>query len=426
MSQPTNVVHILGEAIGDEAPIDPISTDGLVNRWQGFVDLIAEAAKLPCVMINRIDGNALEVQVLNTGSLYYNAGDRFGLEVTSYCQQVVATGLPLTVHEASPETRRRNPVAAIGLVAYLGLPLRWPTGEVFGTICVLNDSPGDLRPAARDIVETLRDFIERDLAMLEFNRKLRASEWQARAAAAASARQGASRLEFLARVNHELQTPLNAVLGFTELLLVDEDPPLSREQRRRARHIIEAGRHLSELVRDLIDHSMMATGRYSACVQEVNLSQVVLECIANMEVPARQRSVRLRPPELCDSPVLLADPKRLRQVIANLLSNAVKYNKIGGQVLVAAQRHGDRIRIDVTDTGLGMRAEQLAGLFQPFNRLGRENTGIEGSSLGLSLCKQIVDAMNGTIEVSSVVDLGTCVTVYLPAAGSISRETPVR
>jgi len=224
----------------------------------------------------------------------------------------------------------------------------------------------------------------------------------------------AAKTDFLSSMSHELRTPLNAVLGFSEILKTDPSRPLSSEQQESVDQIWRAGRHLLNLIGDVLDLSKIETGNLEVSLEDVNLKDVLEDCVDLVTAQADSAGITV---ELEPSPDLLvrADQTRLRQVVLNLMSNAIKYNRPGGQVRlsVGAQMDGV-ISIAVSDTGRGISREHLDDLFQPFNRLGYENSAIEGTGVGLAITAKLVEAMNGSIEVDSEVDQGSCFRVHLP------------
>jgi signal transduction histidine kinase/ActR/RegA family two-component response regulator len=241
-----------------------------------------------------------------------------------------------------------------------------------------------------------------------------------------------AKTEFLSRMSHELRTPLNAVIGFSKLLRLDTAEPLSVEQLERVQHVENAGSHLLALVNDVLDLSRIESGEMSVSSQAVQLPRVIEEAAtmvsplvtkAGIEVfvasenpvPGQPRRADARPLSPGDVWVN-ADPVRLRQVLVNLLSNAVKYNRPGGRVALTWRRTDDACEILVTDTGQGIPAEQLACLFQPFNRLGAESTTVEGTGIGLVLSRQLAEMMGGSLTISSTFGVGTCASLRLGLA----------
>ena len=238
-------------------------------------------------------------------------------------------------------------------------------------------------------------------------------------------RESEAKSRFMARMSHELRTPLNAVLGFTQLLLAESDRIDPAALRLRLGHIRAAGQHLLSLINDVLELSSLDSGELSLQLQPVTLAQLVQGTLPLIERMAQEYQVRLRVGELPG--VALADPTRLRQVLLNLLSNGIKYNRPGGEVHVQSRCEdrsegggdlgdGRTVVLQVSDTGRGMTPQQLRHVFEPFNRLGLEREGIEGTGIGLAIVKAIVQRMQGRVTVLSESGVGSRFEVRLPCA----------
>ena len=224
--------------------------------------------------------------------------------------------------------------------------------------------------------------------------------------------------EFLSRMSHELRTPLNAILGFGQLLEMDE---LNEEQREGVEQILKAGRHLLDLINEVLDIARIEAGRLALSLEPTPLGEVVREARELVRPIAGQRMVSLDSgPVDASAAHVLADRQRLKQVMLNLLSNAVKYNREGGSVSVTTETDGGEVSIHVEDSGFGIPGDKLDALFTPFERLDADRTGIEGTGLGLALSRRLVQAMGGRMLVASEVGTGSTFTVILPVA-----ENPV-
>ncbi len=226
-----------------------------------------------------------------------------------------------------------------------------------------------------------------------------------------------AKLEFLSRMSHELRTPLNAILGFSQLLEIDR---LGEGQRESVEQITRAGRHLLELVNEVLDISRIDSGNIALVPEPLAVDDLLREALDLIRPLANRQSIRLRYEPVREGAFVLADRQRLRQVLLNLLSNAVKYNREGGSVTVGAgpSPDGKLIRLTVTDTGVGIRPEYLSRLYTPFERLGAENTAVEGSGMGLALSKRLVESQGGILGVRSEPDVGTTFWVDLPVAAA--------
>ncbi|MEY2560301.1 MAG: hypothetical protein QOG51_716 [Verrucomicrobiota bacterium] len=229
--------------------------------------------------------------------------------------------------------------------------------------------------------------------------------------------------EFLSRMSHELRTPLNAILGFGQLL---ERQNPTEKQLARVHHITSAGRHLLNLINEVLDISRIEAGNLQLSVEPVSLAEVLEETLDLMRPLASDRSMELSvAPQLDAEQYVLADRQRLKQVLLNLLTNAVKYTPVGGKVTISMDASKpDTIRVVVTDTGSGIPAQKLSRLFTPFDRLGAEQSGVEGTGLGLALCQRLMQAMDGVVGVSSEVGKGSAFWIELPEAKSPLEGLP--
>ncbi|WP_374655955.1 PAS domain S-box protein [Dongia sp.] len=228
-----------------------------------------------------------------------------------------------------------------------------------------------------------------------------------------------AKMDFLANMSHELRTPLNAILGYAQLLETERAGPLEPKQREYLRDIMAGGRHLLELIQDILELAKIDAGRIGLKIEPIDALAVIGDALPLIESMAAARAITLhvsRP--AAGLPQMLADRVRLRQVFLNLLSNAIKYNKLGGRVdVTCAETRPGFLRISVRDTGLGIKPERQAELFVPFSRLGAETLAIEGTGIGLSLTRKLVELMGGRIGYQSVVDEGSTFWVDLPIAG---------
>ena len=223
--------------------------------------------------------------------------------------------------------------------------------------------------------------------------------------------------DFLSRMSHELRTPLNSILGFGQLL--DRQSP-TETQRPRVRYILSAGRHLLNLINEVLDISRIEAGNLQLSLEPVCIEEAIGEALDLMRPLAAERSIGVAPTASLETATyVLADRQRLKQVLLNLLSNAVKYTARRGSVTVSFNDSGNgATRILVRDTGAGIPVEKLARLFTPFDRLGAEQSTVEGTGLGLALCQRLVQAMQGSIGVNSTLGSGSTFWLELPHAES--------
>jgi len=232
--------------------------------------------------------------------------------------------------------------------------------------------------------------------------------------------------DFLSSMSHELRSPLNAILGFAQLM-ESESPPPTTFQKQSTDQILHAGWHLLKLIDEVLDLAKIESGKATISPEPVLLSEIMLECQSMIEPQAQQRGIQLIFPGFDFPYYVRADRTRLKQVLINLLSNAVKYNTKQGIVEVKCEESTPpgRIRVSIRDTGTGLSPEQLAQLFQEFNRLGQETGGVEGTGIGLVVAKRLVELMGGVIGVESTVGAGSTFWFELisVAAPRLAKQT---
>ena len=263
----------------------------------------------------------------------------------------------------------------------------------------------ELLPGAH-ILGTLRDIsIEHTQALLTIERDT-------------AQRTAQAQRSFLSRLSHELRTPLNAILGFSQLLELDNgDAALSPKQRQHIAWILQSGRHLLNLVDEVLDLSKIESGQVPLHPQDVDIVPLLRNCLPIVDALRERMGLSLHD-ELPHGPLhAWADPQRLQQVFLNLLSNACKYNRPGGSVRVGIEQDGERLRIEVADTGLGLSPDEIAQLFQPFQRIERLAQSAEGTGLGLHIARQLMQRMGGNVTAQSPAPgqtgQGACFTIEL-------------
>jgi PAS domain S-box-containing protein len=259
--------------------------------------------------------------------------------------------------------------------------------------------------AARDVTERKR-----------FERALQENNIELERAKAAAEKANLAKSDFLSSMSHELRSPLNAILGFAQLINSDSPPP-TPSQTASIDQILHAGWYLLELINEILDLAQIESGKLALSSEPTSLAEVMLECQAMIEPQAQQRGIKMIFPKSGIPQFVDADRTRLKQVLINLLSNAIKYNQANGTVIVeCAMSSPQRTRVSVRDTGAGLPPDMVSQLFQPFNRLGQERGREEGTGIGLVMSKRLVELMGGVIGVESTVGSGSVFWFELDAA----------
>jgi PAS domain S-box-containing protein len=248
-----------------------------------------------------------------------------------------------------------------------------------------------------------RDVTERN----RLDQALNETNVQLERAKVAAEKANAAKSDFLSSMSHELRSPLNAILGFAQLMETASPKP-APAQAARITQILQAGWHLLKLINEILDLAVIESGKVSLSLEPVSLAEIMSECRTMMEPEAQQREIVMTFPRFDRPSFVWSDRTRLKQIVINLLSNAIKYNKERGTVSVECSEAGaDRTRISVRDTGNGLTPEKLAQLFQPFNRLGQEASGVAGTGIGLVVTKQLAELMAGVLGVESSYGAGS-------------------
>ncbi|MDO8450307.1 MAG: PAS domain S-box protein, partial [Rhodoferax sp.] len=262
--------------------------------------------------------------------------------------------------------------------------------------------------AARDVTE--RKLL--DQVLQEKNVELESARFVAEKANLAKS-------DFLSSMSHELRSPLNAILGFAQLMDSGSPQP-TPTQKASIGQILHAGWYLLELINEILDLALIESGKLSLSLEPMSLPELLLDCEAMIEPQAQKGGIHVSFPKFDGPYVVSADRTRLKQVLVNLLSNAIKYNRPGGTVEVTCRAvTAQRLRISVQDSGEGLSADKLAQLFQPFNRLGQEAGAEEGTGIGLVVSKRLVELMEGEIGVQSIVGVGSVFWIELNQAAAL-------
>ncbi len=279
----------------------------------------------------------------------------------------------------------------------------------------LDDPLGTPASPEAEVVAVMRDVTDRKLGEQALDLARNAAE-----------QADASKSRFLATMSHELRTPLNAIIGFSEMIVQEEALMLDAARRREYAQLInDSGQHLLSVVNGILDMSKMETGHFEISPEPFAPGAALINCCNLLALKARENGIDLATRVLEDLPVITGDPRAFKQIVLNLVSNAIKFTERGGMVRVSAGLNGSRLVLSIADTGVGIGAEDLKRIGDPFFQAGKTyQRRHEGTGLGLSIVKSLVALHGGEISVQSKIDEGTTVTVVLPLTFTPTAAAP--
>ncbi|MDC8773041.1 hybrid sensor histidine kinase/response regulator [Roseateles albus] len=388
-----------------------------IELLEGVCEVCVKAGNMDLAVVDMFDVREVHrasSRVVATSPQLLLDGARLQTLMTTL---VAHKGLCVVVDDAAKDERLRESNSwclAHGLSSLAAVPLR-RGGALVGILFLCSRTRSFFGGKVTPLLSELGADISFALDNADRERERQSAVLADRARLAAEDANRA-KTEFLGQMSHELRTPLNAMLGFAQLLATDKEQVLSATQAERVRLITHAGWHLLGLVNDVMDISRIESRRFEVTNVCSDISGVLDEALALTQSLARANKVELSEQAPSRFGIgAVVDPRRLLQVLINLLSNACKYNRPGGQVRVDVTHAGAEVFLDVVDDGVGMTAEQLSHLFEPFNRLGNEGHAIEGSGIGLSLARSLVELMKGRLDIESSPASGTRARLVLPS-----------
>ncbi|HEV8616732.1 MAG TPA: ATP-binding protein [Methylomirabilota bacterium] len=377
---------------------------------------------VPRAIVNLFDLEAGEVEWLaavGRHRFYDGPGVRYSLRLAGDLE-ALRRGEPQVMDVRSlPPSPEAEALLASDVRTYMVVPMI-AGGELIGSVSFggpTGEFPPEQVGIAQEVAAQLAIAITQARLHERVKRHAEELEQRVEERTAAANRANQAKSEFLSRMSHELRTPLNSVIGFGQLLEMGQ---LDDGQRESVERILVAGRHLLGLINEVLEISRIEAGVLRLSLEPVPVADTLRSAIDLVKPLAAQRRIELRGNLPDVSLHVMADHQRLQQVLLNLLSNAVKYNREGGLVTVTcAETAVERLQIHVTDTGRGIGADDIARLFTPFERFGAENSEVEGTGLGLTLSKRLLEAMGGTMQVESQVDVGSTFTLDLALAEAV-------
>ncbi|MGV7221337.1 MAG: CHASE4 domain-containing protein [Nitrospinales bacterium] len=295
-----------------------------------------------------------------------------------------------------------------GLKASWSFPINKSSGEVIGVFALYFSEARKPNPEEEKIMQTFANIAGIAVESRTVDDELIKSKKSAEVANEAKS-------SFLSRMSHELRTPMNAILGFSDLMIMDKNNQMSAQQKSNLNCISSSGRHLLELIDEILELSTIEAGQIKLIFEPASVATIIFDVLAFTKSFAEEHAIKISgPDEDLSNLFVYADETRIKEILINFMTNAVKYNSPNGTVALSVDQLDHKVRINVTDTGPGISQANLLYIFEPFNRLDVPSSEIEGTGIGLSIAKQLAERMNGLIEVESEVGKGSCFSVEFP------------
>jgi signal transduction histidine kinase len=383
--------------------------DDMRTAWQDIVDLISEIFQVPAALIMRVHEQDIEVYVQNRGTSHpYKAGHKELLGMGSYCETVMDNRATLLVPDATKDYQwDHNPDIIHGMISYLGMPITWPAGEVFGTICVLDTKENRYTGHLTRLLEKFSRLIMSDLHIIWSSLELENANNELQAL-------NDEMNQFMGIAAHDLRSALNVLLGCSNYLLPKETDDLSNKERTYLNLIRKSSSTMLKLMDELLDIARIDTMPLPLTLEETDFSVLVGENIQFNQALAEAKGIQINllvPPQPTRVKV---DPGKIEQVLNNLLSNAIKYSPSNTTILVSVDQNPDEIIVSVRDQGPGIPGEEQEGLFNPFRTTSiRPASGEPSTGLVLYIARRIVEEHGGRIWVESDTGKGSAFSFTL-------------
>jgi len=392
-----------------------------LTKWQEAIDVLASIYKVPAGLIMRVLPQQIEVLISSRRENNpYEPGEKANLKTGLYCETVMSSRDMLHVPNALKDPDwKDNPDVDLNMISYIGMPLIWPDNTVFGTVCVLDEQELNSNADYIQLIKQFKDMIERDFQMLKRNEDLETASRELAEARELADRANSAKSAFLANMSHELRTPMNAIIGYSELLMEEAADTDQEDSVPDLLKIHQAGNHLLSLINSVLDLSKIEAGRMEVFAEDFDVA-VLLDQVVGTVQPLieknNNRFVLLQAPDLGN---VHQDATKLRQSLLNLLSNAAKFTKDGTITLNAereSQSDGEWLNISVSDTGIGIPADKLDEVFVEFSQAEASTTRDHGGTgLGLPISERFCRMLGGDVGVSSILGEGSTFTIRIPA-----------
>lgn len=414
MKPKTSIVNIKApkgtKEVRITSELKPIILDSIINKWQTLIDLAAKIINVPSGLIMKLNEDTIEVFLKsNTQGNPYEVGGKEELIYGLYCETVIGKQEMLLVPDArkSQIWKNNNPDIDLNMISYLGYPINWPDGEVFGTVCVLDNKENHYSKNYIELVNQTKMHIETDLQLIFSKLEIERKNKQLNDL-------NNTKDKFFSIISHDLRSPFMAILGYSNLLLRNHEKQDKLELTKHITPIIESANKAYELLENLLEWSSVQTGVISFNPEPVILDSLIKEAISQVQHIAKKKNIKIDFSQNTNYK-LKADILMINTILRNLITNAIKFTYPKGKISICVEKKNRFLEISVTDNGIGMEKKTMDKLFKlDQHHVNRGTEDEEGTGLGLNLCKEFIEMHGGKIWVKSELGKGSTFTFTLP------------
>lgn len=374
--------------------------DDNITKWQSLIDTLARILDVPSGLIMRLNEDSLEVFLKsNTVGNPYKVNEKAPLLHGLYCETVVGTQNHLIVADATKnELWQNNPDVELKMISYMGVPINWPDGECFGTVCVLDNKENYFNSDFLDLINQIKLHIELDLQFLITNNDLKELN--------------ALKTKFISVISHDIRGNMGTIHQFLQLITSDIDAYDAKELKESLISLSQISSSSYNTLDNLLRWLKNDLTKLEPDIQPVDIKGIIEEVLAFFKLVAEHKSIEIST-SIAGSAIVRTDRNMITTIMRNITSNAVKFNKVGGKIAIGVKTENLRHIITIEDTGKGMSADDVNKLFGHDVNQTAGTSGESGSGIGLLLVKDFVDKLGATITVESILHKGTIFTIAL-------------
>ncbi len=381
----------------------------IVEQWQSLIDTAARIVDVPAGLIMQLEENSIEVFIKSdTGGNPYHAGEKSELMYGLYCETVIGTQEKLLVPDATKNQlwQNDNPDIKINMISYLGYPINWPDGEVFGTVCLLDSKENHYNKDYESFLYQVKLHLEADLSLQILNNELEDKNSQLK-------QLNETKSKFLSLISHDVRGSVAAIDGLIKLVISEFNHYERDDLKSVLVSLSESAGSSREMLDNLLSWSKREIIQINPDFKLINIVDVVESTIQVFSQSILLKELVITKMYYSSDACIKTDENMIKVILRNIVSNAIKFNSKNGEIIIKISQNNDKHEISVTDTGVGMSSEAVEALFKNYEHTSTGTLGETGSGIGLILSKEFADKLNAKITVTSKIAQGTTFTVTI-------------